>query len=133
MKYSLDTNTCIRYLNGRSLAIIQKLPTVPARDIVVCSIVRGELAYGAMKSQTPEASVAKQARFLKPYKTLPFDDTAAHEYGRIRAYLENVGTPIGPYDMQIAAIAVVNDLIVVTHNIKEFSRIPGLKIEDWEN
>jgi len=132
MKYSLDTNTCIRYINGRSLAIRQKLPTVPARDIVVCSVVRGELAYGAAKSQTPEASAAKQARFLKPYATLPYADSAAVEYGRIRAHLENAGTPIGPYDMQIAAIAMVHGLIVVTHNTKEFGRVPGLKIEDWE-
>jgi tRNA(fMet)-specific endonuclease VapC len=132
MKYSLDTNTCIQYINGRSQKIRQRLPTVPAWDIVVCSIVRGELAYGAAKSQTPEASAAKQARFLKPYSTLPYDDTAAQEYGRIRAYLENAGTPIGPYDMQIAAIAVVHGLIVITHNTDEFGRIPWLKIEDWE-
>ena len=70
--------------------------------------------------------------FLKPCATLPYDDTAAQEYGRIRAYLENAGTPIGPYDLQIAAIALVYDLIVVTHNTKEFRRIPGLKVEDWE-
>jgi tRNA(fMet)-specific endonuclease VapC len=132
MKYSLDTNTCIRYINGRSLAIRQKLPTVPAYDIVVCSVVRGELSYGVAKSQTPEQSAEKQARFLKPYASLPYDDVSAKEYGRIRAYLENLGTPIGPYDMQIAAIAIVHDLVVVTHNIREFSRIPWLKIEDWE-
>lgn len=132
MKYSLDTNTCIRYINGRSLAIRQKLPTVPARDIVVCSIVRGELSYGSAKSQTSVQSAEKQARFLKPYATLPYDDTAAKEYGRIRAHLETAGTPIGAYDMQIAAIAVVHGLIVVTHNTKEFGRIPWLKIEDWE-
>ncbi|MCI0710932.1 MAG: type II toxin-antitoxin system VapC family toxin [Chloroflexi bacterium] len=132
MKYSLDTNTCIRYINGRSLAIRQKLPTVPAHDIVVCSVVRGELFYGAAKSQTPEQSAEKQARFLKPYATLPYDDVAAKEYGRIRAYLKGMGTPIGPYDMQVAAIAVVHGLIVVTHNIGEFGRIPWLKVEDWE-
>jgi tRNA(fMet)-specific endonuclease VapC len=127
MRYSL-----YQYINGRSLAIRQKLPTVPARDIVICSVVRGELAYGATKSQTPEASTARQLRFLKPYDTLPYDDAAAQEYGRIRAYLENAGTPIGPYDLQIAAIALLHDLIVVTHNTREFHRIPSLKVEDWE-
>jgi tRNA(fMet)-specific endonuclease VapC len=132
MKYLLDTNTCIRYINGRSLAIRHKLPTIPAREIVVCSVVRGELAFGAARSQTPEASAAKQERFLRPYATLLYDDAAAREYGRIRAHLENAGTPIGPYDMQIAAIAVVHNLIVVTHNTKEFGRLPWLKIEDWE-
>ncbi|CAG1008487.1 tRNA(fMet)-specific endonuclease VapC [Anaerolineae bacterium] len=132
MKYSLDTNTCIRYINGRSLAIRQKLPTVPAHDIVVCSVVRGELAYGAAKSRMPEVSSDKQARFLRPYVTVPFDDVAALEYGRICARLEQAGTPIGPYDMQIAAIAIVHGLIVITHNTAEFSRISALRIEDWE-
>jgi tRNA(fMet)-specific endonuclease VapC len=132
MKYSLDTNTCIRYLNGRSAAVRRKLPTVPAHDIVVCSVVRGELAYGAAKSQTPAESAAKQQRFLKPYATLPYDDAAAAMFGRIRAALESAGTPIGPYDMQIAAIALVHGLIVVTHNINEFGRVAGLQIEDWE-
>ena len=132
MKYSLDTNTCIRYLNGRSLAVRKKLETVPGHDIVVCSVVRGELAYGSAKSHTPEQSAAKQQKFLKPYVTLPYDDAAAAEFGRIRSKLEAAGTPIGPYDMQIAAIAVVHGLIVVTHNTREYSRISGLKIEDWE-
>jgi tRNA(fMet)-specific endonuclease VapC len=132
MKYSLDTNTCIRYINGRSEALRRKLPTVPARDIVVCSVVRSELAYGAAKSQRPEMSAAKQAQFLRPYATLPFDDGAALAYGRLRAYLEQAGTPIGPYDMQIAAIAIAHELIIVTHNTREFGRVPGLKIEDWE-
>lgn len=132
MKYSLDTNTCIRYLNRRSDAIRHKLPTIPARDIVVCSVVRAELAYGAARSQTPDASATKQQKFLHPYATLPFDDAAAHEFGRIRAALEAAGTPIGPYDMQIAAIALVHDLILVTHNTREFGRVPGLHIEDWE-
>lgn len=132
MKYSLDTNTCIRYLNGRSPAIRQKLPTIIASDIIVCSVVRAELAYGAAKSQTPEVSARKQARFLQPYATISFDDTAAHEFGRVRAYLEKAGTPIGPYDLQIAAIAIVHNLILVTSNQREFTRITWLKTEDWD-
>ena len=132
MRYLLDTNTCIRYLNRRSDAIRLKLPTISARDIVVCSVVRAELAYGAAKSQTPAVSAAKQQAFLRPYATLPFDDAAAQEFGRIRSVLDAAGTPIGPYDMQIAAIALVHGLIVVTHNVREFSRVPGLQIEDWE-
>ncbi len=132
MKYSLDTNTCIHYINGKSGAVRHKLPTIPAREIVVCSVVRGELAYGAAKSQTPAASLAKQQKFLKPYATLPYDDAAAQEYGQIRAYLEKAGRLIGPYDMQIAAIALLHGLIVVTHNTREFGRVTGLKIEDWE-
>lgn len=132
MKYSLDTNTCIRYLNGRSEAVRRKLPTVPAQEIIVCSIVRGELAYGAAKSQTPAQSAAKQQRFLAPYASLAYEDRAAAEFGRIRAALEALGTPIGPYDLQIAAIAIVHGLILVTHNTNEFGRIAGLMLEDWE-
>ena len=100
---------------------------------MVCSVVRGELAFGAAKSQTPEQSAAKQQRFLKPYATLLYDDAAAAEFGRICALLEVAGTPIGPYDLQIAAIALVHGLIVVTHNTREFGRIPNLRIEDWES
>jgi tRNA(fMet)-specific endonuclease VapC len=79
MKYSLDTNTRIRYINGR------------AREIVVCSVVRGELAFGAAKSQTPQRSAEKQLAFLEPYATLPYDDLAAGTLGQIRAYLEKRG------------------------------------------
>ena|SRR5215471_5532574 len=132
MKYSLDTNTCIRYLNKRSAGIRRRLPSISADDIVVCSIVRGELAYGAAKSQDPAKSAAKQQRFLKPYATLAYDDAAATVFGRIRAELEGRGTPIGPYDLQIAALALVHSLILVTHNVKEFGRVAGLQIEDWE-
>lgn len=69
---------------------------------------------------------------MRPYATLAFDDLAVQEYRRIRAYLEKLGTPIGPVDMLIAAIALANDLVMVTHNTAEFSRVPGLKLEDWE-
>lgn len=132
MKYLLDTNTCIRYLNGRSADVIQKIRATPASEIVVCSVVRAELAYGAAKSQTPEQSFDKQSRFLEPYGSLSFDDAAALVFGRIRAGLAQAGTPIGPYDLQIAAIALTHDLIVITHNTAEFFRIPGLRVEDWE-
>lgn len=132
MKYLLDTNTCIRFISKRSPSVRAKLPTIPPREVVVCSIVRAELFYGAAKSQTPIATRAKQERFLRPYPTLPFDDQTADVYGRIRAQLEQAGTPIGPLDLQIAAIAVTHGLILVTHNTQEFSRVPGLQIEDWE-
>lgn len=132
MKYSLDTNTCIRYLNRRAPHLRTKIPSIPAKDIVVCSVVRAELFYGAAKSQTPELSLAKQMRFLRPYLSVPFDDKASEFYGSLRSKLEKDGTPIGANDMLIAAIALANDLILITHNVREFGRIDGLKIEDWE-
>ena len=90
------------------------------------------MSYGSTKSQVPERSRAKQDDFLRHFESLPFDDDAAEEYGSIRAYLEKRGTPIGGHDMLIAAIARAKGLIVLTHNTNEFSRIPGLNVEDWE-
>jgi tRNA(fMet)-specific endonuclease VapC len=80
----------------------------------------------------PRRSRARQDEFFVRFASLPFDDAAANEFGRIRAALEAAGTPIGPYDMQIAAIALVHNLTVVMHNVREFGRIEGLQIEDWE-
>lgn len=132
MIYLLDTNTCIGYMNGRSPNIQTRIRSTPAHDIVVPAVVRAELFYGAAKSSTPQASLAKQQTFLKPYVSLPFDDAAAASYGSIRAQLEKQGTPIGPVDLLIAAVVLTHNLILVTHNTAEFSRVSGLKLDDWE-
>ena len=132
MRYLLDSNICARYLNGRSLAIRKRLQSTNIADIVVCSVVKCELFYGAIKSNNPERTLARQQDFLKLFVSLPFDDDAALIYGRIRAELSANGTPIGPNDFQIAAIAMANNLILVTHNTREFIRVNGLQIEDWE-
>jgi tRNA(fMet)-specific endonuclease VapC len=130
--YLLDTNVCIRYLNGRSLAIKKRLEAIDAADIVVCSVVKAELFYGANRSNNPQRTLANQQQFLNLFVSLPFDDRAAMIYGRIRAYLADRGTPIGANDLQIAAIALVHNLILVTHNTGEFNRIRELGWEDWE-
>jgi tRNA(fMet)-specific endonuclease VapC len=132
MKYLLDTNTCIRFINGRVPQIRVHMAAVQDTDIAVSSVTKGEMYAGSAKSQTPQQSRAKQDAFFARFVSLPFDDAASNEYGRIRAHLEKNGTPIGPYDMQIAAIAVAHRLMVVTHNTGEFGRIPWLKIDDWE-
>lgn len=132
MKYLLDTNTCIRYINGRAPKIRTKMLSVSDNEIVVSAITKAEMFYGAAKSQYPARSRAKQETFFSRFLSLPFEDEAAKKFGQIRATLEIVGTPIGAYDMQIAAIALSHNLIVVTHNTGEFGRISGLKIEDWE-
>lgn len=132
MKYLLDTNTCIRVINGRSLQVRQKFQRTPTLDMVVCSVVKAELFLGTAKSQTPIQSSDKLLFFLSQFQSLPFDDEAAAIYGKIRATMERAGTPIGSLDMLIAAIALSNDLILVTHNTREFSRVGGLKLEDWE-
>ena len=85
-----------------------------------------------MKSATPSKNPSRLTPFLNQFVSLPFDNKAARKFGGIRADLAKAGTPIGPYDLQIAAIALVNRLILVTHNTREFSRIVGLPLEDWE-
>lgn len=132
MKYLLDTNICIRHLNQRSATITAHLHAVDDTDIAICSVVKGELYLGAMKSRTREATLRKQLVFVERFRSLPFDDEAALYYARIRAELETAGIPIGSNDLMIAAIALANDLTLVTHNTREFGRIAGLKIEDWE-
>src|SRR5215207_10365609 len=98
MKYLLDTNTCVRYLNGRSPSVFQQLDEIPETDICVSSIVRFELRYGALRSSNPEKTLAEQEEFLSRFVSLPFDDEAQIYAAQIRANLAVAGTPIGPYD-----------------------------------
>jgi tRNA(fMet)-specific endonuclease VapC len=132
VKYLLDTNTCIRYLNGRSDAIRNHFATVQPDDIVLCSVVKAELFYGARKSARPAQNLQHQQLFVSRFVSLPFDDLAANAYSRIRADLEKMGQPNGPNDLLIAAIALTHDLILVTHNTREFGRVPELQLVDWE-
>ncbi len=132
MTHLLDTNTCIKYLNGQSESIRRHIEAMYPQSIVLCSVVKAELFYGALKSARPKQNLANQQRFVNRFISLPFDDDAAEAYGRIRAQLEKLGTPIGPNDLLIAAIAVANEATLVTHNTREFSRVEGLQIEDWE-
>jgi tRNA(fMet)-specific endonuclease VapC len=132
MKYLLDTNTCIRFINGRAPKIRETMSAILDSDIAVSTVTMAEMFAGSAKSQDPQSSRAKQDAFFIRFVHLPFDERAAEEFGRLRAFLEKAGTPIGPYDMQIAAIALAQQLILVTHNTKEFIRISELKLEDWE-
>ncbi len=132
MKFLLDTNTCIRYLNGRSDTIRQNFAAVQPDDIALCSVVKAELFYGSLKSARPIENLARQQLFVDQFVSLPFDDQAAEVYSQIRADLEKIGRPIGPNDLLIAAIALSHELILVTHNTGEFSRISKLQLADWE-
>ena len=132
MKFLLDTNTCIIYLRGKNLILKQKLESIKVQDIAVCSIVKSELFYGALKSAKPERNLAAQQEFLAQFISLPFDDSATMIFGTIRTRLEALGTPIGSYDLQIASIAINYNLTLVTHNTREFKRVKDLQLEDWE-
>ena len=92
-----------------------------------------ELWFGACKSQRIAENQARIRELVAHVPSLPFDDRAAEHRGEIRALLEREGRPIGPYDLQIAAIARTADLCLVTRNVLEFSRVPGLRIENWQD
>jgi tRNA(fMet)-specific endonuclease VapC len=132
MKYLLDTNVCIKFLNGRSIALKQTINDKNPDDLVLCSIVKAELFYGALKSAQSVKNLERLNHFASRFESFPFDDIAAEAYGQIRFNLEKVGTPIGPNDLLIASIAVANGAILVTNNTKEFGRIQSLALEDWE-
>jgi tRNA(fMet)-specific endonuclease VapC len=130
--YLLDTNICIYLLNNRHSHIEQRLRDTAPADIALCSIVKAELLFGARHSQKVEANLQLLNQFFAPLTNLAFDDRCAEEYGVIRADLSAQGKLIGPNDLLIAAIAKAHDAVLITHNADEFSRITGLRLEDWQ-
>ncbi len=128
----LDTNACIRILNGSSARLVARLREHEPAEIRVCAVVKAELLYGARRNSRTADNLRLLARFFEPLVCLPFDDACAERYGLIRVELERAGTPIGPNDLMIAATAIAHDLVLVTHNVAEFSRVAGLRFEDWE-
>jgi tRNA(fMet)-specific endonuclease VapC len=131
--YLLDTNACIRILNGTSSPLIEHLRTVPRSLVRLSSVVKAELLYGARKSTRMAENLRLLERFFDTIASLPFDDSCAEEYGLLRDELDRAGTPIGPNDLLIAATARAHHAILVTHNVREFSRVAELHIEDWES
>lgn len=130
--YLLDTNVCIHLLNGSSEPLVGEFRRRRPSEIALCSIVKGELSYGARKSRDSAHNLRLLERFFAPMRSFPFDDRAAERYGAIRFVLERSGSPIGANDLLIAAIAIARDAVLVTHNVREFTRVPDLKLEDWE-
>ena len=131
MKYYLDTNTCIYFLKGKHVQLKRKLLSEIPEKIVVPSIVKAELLYGAEKSRRKKENLEKILQFLLPFNIVDFGDAEAIEYSKIRADLEKRGEITGPNDLIISAIVKTSDGILVTNNVREFSRVRGLKMEDW--
>lgn len=129
--YLLDTNVCIYFMKNTYPILTGRLFSCDPAQLAISSITVFELEYGAEKSNWSEKTRHKLAMFLSPFSILPFTSEDAVTAGRIRGYLERRGTPIGPYDIQIAAQGVSRGITVITHNIGEFSRVPNLKLEDW--
>ncbi len=132
MKYLLDTNACIVLLRNRKSNISNKVIAQPSGTIAVCTIVEAELYLGVYRSTRMQQNVALVSQFIAKFPNLPFDQNAANIAGQIGASLAAKGTPIGPYDLLIAAIALSHKLTLITHNVREFGRVNGLKYEDWE-
>ena len=116
----------------------KKYPELQARiekeelfNICLSSVTVAELEYGIEKSMYPDRNRELLYGFLSPFDIIPFSELDAENFGYIRAYLNKQGSPIGPYDLQIAAQCVTRNLLLITNNVKEFERVPRLTIENW--
>jgi len=131
MTYMLDTNTCIYIIKEKPTTVLEQFKNVKDRGIVISSITLAELLYGISKSSFPERNKLHLNQFLSFIDIVDYGYNSAGHYGQIRAYLETKGQLIGPLDMLIASHALALDLILVTNNLKEFQRVPNLKLENW--
>ena len=129
--YLLDTNICIYFMKNQYPDLTRRLLSHDPSELMLSSVTVFELEYGTAKSHWGEQTHQKMRLFLAPFTILPFDADDAFSAGRIRGMLAQRGTPIGPYDVMIAGQGLAKNLTVITHNTKEFSRVPGLQLEDW--
>jgi tRNA(fMet)-specific endonuclease VapC len=127
----LDTNTWIYALKGGPPVLVERLGAIDPASVAFCAIVKAELLRGALRYGNPVARLTVLHTLFRHHRSFPFDDAAAEVYAQVRHELEARGQVIGAMDMLIAAIALANNLILVTHNTAEFSRISNLKLEDW--
>jgi tRNA(fMet)-specific endonuclease VapC len=135
VSHLLDTNAFVDHLRrGPKSKVTARLLVAPPGTVYLCSVVLGELIFGAIRSgPVHEAANRTMIDGLRAvFRTIPFDDAAAEEYGKLRAYLATSGQQIGPNDLMIAAIALATGATLVTHNTSEFSRVPRLVLEDWQ-
>ncbi|WP_347986425.1 type II toxin-antitoxin system VapC family toxin [Methylomonas sp. AM2-LC] len=130
MTYLLDTNAAIALLKENP-QLLKHIRRVGITKLHICAPVEAELWYGVAKSTLQEQNRIRLCTLLEWIPCLPFAGPATQHFGEIRAYLASQGTPIGPYDLQIAAIAIANGYTLVTNNTREFERVPGLKLENW--
>jgi tRNA(fMet)-specific endonuclease VapC len=130
VKWMLDTDACIAVIKKHSAAL-KKLRGKSVGQVGISSITLSELAFGAARSNRPSDAREALEEFLLALEIAPFEERAAMSYGDVRASLERCGRPIGPLDTLIGSHAHALDVILVTHNTREFSQIEGLRLEDW--
>ncbi len=131
MRYLLDTNTCIYIIKRSPPDVYDRFKTLHIGDVGVSSITYCELQFGVAKSSRPDENQLALTEFLSPLEVRDFPSAAAIAFGKIRAHLQSAGTPIGNYDLLIAAHALYEGFTLVTNNTEEFNRVPGLKLENW--
>ena len=131
MKYLLDTNICIYIIKNKPQSVLNRFLSIPNTQFAISSITVAELFYGVAKRQFPEKNEIAIKNFLLPLTILSFDENAAEYFGKIKANLEKKGTPVGGFDIMIAAHAISENLTLITNNEREFNRIEGLKVENW--
>jgi tRNA(fMet)-specific endonuclease VapC len=128
--FALDTNTVIHALKGAG-DVARRLASTSPREVSIPAVVLYELEVGVARSATPDRRRVALASLLKTVRVLPFDEPCARAAAEVRVALESAGTPVGPVDMLIAGTALAQSAILVTHNTREFSRVPGLRVVDW--
>lgn len=131
MDYLLDTNTCIYIIKKKPVEVFERFRGLKPGSMAISTITLAELHFGVMKSSNPAKNLEALEKFLIPLDIIDFDYNATKVYGEIRAYLEQKGTPIGSLDTLIAAHAQSHGLTLITNNVREFSRVPGLCVENW--
>jgi len=132
MRYLLDTDICIYLIKKKPASVINKLTRLENRDVALSTVSLFELQFGVENSQQFEKSKLALNQFVASIPSiLTFNIQAAEQAAKIRSDMKNKGTPIGPYDLLIAAVALSNDLILVSNNVREFQRVEGLKLENW--
>lgn len=130
IKYLLDTNICIYVINARPAVVLARFRSGCLGEIGISTITAAELAFGVAKGRSQRNREALEM-FMAPLEVLPFDASVIWRYGELRAELERSGQPIGALDTMIAAHALAANAILVTNNTREFSRVPGLRLENW--
>jgi tRNA(fMet)-specific endonuclease VapC len=131
MKLMLDTNVCIDLIRERPPPVLERFASHAVGDIGISVITLAELEYGVSRSSRPPQNREALDQFISPLEVVPFDRQATAVYGRLRAALEKKGQSIGSMDLLIAAHAMSLDVRLITHNVREFGRVPGLRLEDW--
>ncbi len=131
MMYMLDTDICIYTIKRKPSQVLKRLETLQPGMVLMSSITFAELMNGAKKSNFVEDNIRRLEALSEIIEVIPFDKDAAIAYGNIRSDLEKRGMIIGGNDLLIAAHAVSRDLVLVTNNTREFSRVSGLQLENW--